>query len=498
MTDFDPWHTAQVAADVLATGRSDAHAWQSRQRQRLAELLDHARQHTRLHAERLKGVQDGAPLTSLPVLDKATLMARFDDGVSDPELTLASVRGFIADPARIGTPLLGRYVVWESSGTSGLPGYFVQDARAMAVYDSLEALRRPPRGGHASATLPGPASVPQLLDPFGLWRAWGAWVDSGAWDACSPWQARGGAGDRWAFVGVTDGHFASQVSLQRLCRLNPWLAQRTRSFSIMQPLPTLLQALNDWQPTVLATYPTAATMLAEAAGHGALRLPLREVLTGGETLADGVRQHLSARFRCPVHNSYGASECLTVAADCAHGRLHLNADWVILEPVDEHRRPVVGPALSHSTLLTNLANRVQPLIRYDLGDRVRVLAGACACGSALPAIEPLGRQDDALHMAGSAGALVTLLPLALSTVLEEEAGVFDFQLLQRGPRAVALRLGDRVAGTALTVARCRDALRAFARQQGVPSLRVLDETPQAPLRGRSGKVARVVALPQAA
>jgi len=38
---------------------------------------------------------------------------------------------------RIGEPYLGRYVVWESSGTGGQPGVFVQNGAAMAVYDAL-------------------------------------------------------------------------------------------------------------------------------------------------------------------------------------------------------------------------------------------------------------------------------------------------------------------------------------------------------------------------
>ena len=50
----------------------------------------------------------------------------------------------------------------------------------------------------------------------------------------------------------------------------------------------------------------------------------------------------------------------------------------------------------HTTLLTNLANHVQPLIRYDLGDGVLVHRAACACGSPLPVIEVEGRGDDML------------------------------------------------------------------------------------------------------
>ena len=83
-------------------------------------------------------------------------------------------------------------------------------------------------------------------------------------------------------------------------------------------------------------------------------------------------------------------------------------------------------------MLTNLANQVQPLIRYDLGDRVTFRELPCTCGSHLPVIDVSGRCDATLRL-GAARHSVQVLPLALSTVLEEEAGLFDFQLIQHGP-----------------------------------------------------------------
>lgn len=458
-TDFDPWRSATVVADVLAMAHAGPAAIEAARTRRLAALLAAARTQTRLHAERLRGLPDDAPLSALPVLHKDEWMARFDDGVADPRLTLAAVRAFAADPARAGMPLLGRYAVWESSGSSGCPGLFVQDAAALAVYDALEALR------------------PLALDPRGAWRGG------------NPWGLPG-LGLRMAFVGAIEGHFASHASVQRLRRLNPWLAPALRSFSILQPLPDLLAALNDWQPNTLATYPTAAALLAAEQQRGTLRLDLREVRTGGETLGPGQRKTIEAAFGCPLRNSYGASEFLAMASECGHGALHLNADWVILEPVDRHRRPVPPGELSHGALLTNLANHVQPLIRYDLGDRIRVAAQPCACGSPLPAIEVLGRHDDALQLRGGRGPAVTLLPLAIATVMEDEAGVFDFQLCQRDDRTLVLRLGP---GEGARRARCHEVLQRHARAQGLPGLCLLDEPGTPPQRGRSGKVQRVVA-----
>lgn len=148
---------------------------------------------------------------------------------------------------------------------------------------------------------------------------------------------------------------------------------------------------------------------------------------------------------------------------------------------------------SHSSLLTNLVNRVQPIIRYDLGDRVRMDGIPCSCGSGLPTVEVQGRQDDALVMAGRDGGSVTLLPMALTTVLEEEADVFDFQLRQKDERTLILRLSCTGAEAGRVLDRCRRALSALAQSQAMAPIELLGELGKPPGRGRSGKVQRIVA-----
>lgn len=451
------WDMDPVAAVARARWLAPA-ALAELQRERLVRLLRHAVAASAFYRDSLRGIDvERTPLAGLPVVRKAALMRRFDEWVTDPEVRLPAVMAFAADPTRIGDLFLGRYAVWESSGSRGEPGIFLQDPQALAVYDALERQR------------PAPLRPWQrLLDPF--------------------WLA-----ERVAFVGATDGHFASQASLQRLRRMAPWLADRWAGLSILQPLPALLQSLQDFAPTILTTYPTAASMLAEASADGRLDLRLSEVWTGGETLGAAQRGRIEAVFGCPLRNSYGASEFLPIAAECSAGALHLNADWVILEPVDERWRPVPPGTLSHTTLLTNLANRVQPLIRYDIGDRILVHAGRCCCGSPLPVIEVQGRCDDLLALAGPHGRTVRLLPLALSTVLEEEAGLFDFRLEQTGPSTLRLWLpAGRSAGAAVL------ALQRHAEGQGALPVEVrVGASPRLP-RGRSGKLQRIVRCEPAA
>ena len=457
-TVFDAWSTACTYADALGIPFAGVDAWRARQSMRLAQLLRDVAPRSRLYQQRLAAAgPSGTPherLSRMEPVCKRELMQHFDAWVTDAALSLPALRAFTRDPARRGEAFLGRYLVWESSGSSGEPALFVQDARSLAVWDALEATR-------------GPVS-----------RA-GAPV---------PW----GQAMRIAYVGATEGHFAGVVAFERSRTLNPWLGAASRSFSFLQPLEQLVVQLQAFAPTVLASYPSMAWVLAQEQAAGRLSLALEGVWTGGETLSPSVRRVLGAHFESAVHDSYGASECFLIANECRCGRLHLNADWVLLEPVDARGRPVGPGEAGETTLLTNLANHVQPMIRYDLGDRVRFAPEGCACGSSLPLIEVQGRSDDLLSLDDGQGQTVHLAPLALTTVLEDEAGVFDFQLRQRGPRSLRLVLYP-CADVEQASQRATHALRAYLRHCGLGSIRLdVRRALQPAAHERSGKRRRVI------
>ncbi|VTU33956.1 Phenylacetate-coenzyme A ligase [Variovorax sp. PBS-H4] len=457
---FDPWLTARIALDAAATPHAGAQALADLRARRLADLLRAAVRGSAFYRRRFRGVETSrVRLEELPVVRKAELMGAFDDWVADPVLRLDALRRFTADRSRIADPFAERYVVWESSGSSGEPGIFVQDTYAMAVYDALEFLRRP-----------AGRSIERLMNPWGL-------------------------GERMAFIGATGGHFASTVSIERLRRLNPALSLSLRSISFLQPPEALAAELDDLRPTVVATYPSVALLLAEERMAGRLHAVPREIWTGGENLSATRRGFVAQALGCAVVNSYGASEFLTLASECRQGRLHLNSDWAILESVDAQGRAVPPGERGANTLLTNLANHVQPLIRYELGDRVRQSAEPCPCGSALPVIEVEGRNDDALRLGRPGGRAVRVSPLAVCTVLEDDAGLFDFQLVQQGPCELLLRTGMQGQAADASLRRARTALSAFLLRMGADGVQIRCRSGVREGRGASGKVQRVLVAP---
>jgi phenylacetate-coenzyme A ligase PaaK-like adenylate-forming protein len=454
---YPPW----LPWDLWLAGRLSPAALGARREQRLQDLVAHARTRSPAYAQRTRGLPDGpVALGRLPVTDKAEVMAAFGDWVTAPDLSRAEVEDFAARPERIGKLLRGRYAVWKTSGTSGDIGLFLHDPFALAVYDSLFAVRGWPEavGGSAGARIAG----------------------------------RGG---RMACVLAREDHYAGISSWRHQAFAYPWLAPWMRDFSVMTPLAQLVEQLNAWDPVQLVAYPSVLALLADAQAAGRLRLNLAFAVAGGETLEPETRQRIEAAFDCRVTDVYACSECDYIAFGCRHGWLHQNADWTILEPVEADGTPTPPGRPSHSALLTNLANRVQPILRYDLKDSVTVKPEPCPCGSPLPAIRVEGRHDATLLLPGADGGTVKILSLALGTVLEAIAGVRQFQVLQTDGRTLRLRLATapgRAAG-AVGPAAVR-AVETYLAGQGVAGVTVaLDDAAPQPEPG-SGKLRHVIRL----
>lgn len=399
--------TVSAACDCRRAAREGQAGVVVRQRRRLRELVDYARAGSPLLAERYRDVPEHfSGVDQLPVITNGELMADFDDWVTDRAVRRDRVETFIADPSLIGSDFLGRYIVCTTSGATGTPAILLHDHGALAVYNAL---------GYVRSVSTALLSLPTL------------------------WALARGKG-RMAAVFVTDGHYLANTMIARRHRMLPWRARSQRLFSALAPLSTLVAELNDFQPVLLSGYPSVLQVLAQEQAAGRLHLRPILVIAAGETLTSTVRQQISAAFGCRVGNYYGTSEAPGLTYECAHQRLHVNTDWYIVEPVDANHQPTPPGQVSDDVLVTNLANRIQPVIRYPLGDRVTVRSAACPCGSPFPEIDVRGRTGDVLRFTGAAGRVVDVSGLAIATVAEQTPGVARCQLVQTGPARLVVRL----------------------------------------------------------
>ena len=396
--------------DARKARKGGAAAIAQRQRARLAEMVARARAGSpycrELYQKLPQLVED---VSLLPVTTKKTLMARFDEWTTDREATLEKVRAFVDTPELIGERFLGKYTVATTSGTTGTRGIFLLDDRSMAVTGAL-AFRM------LSSWLTF-ADVIRII--FG--------------------------GGRLAMVNAVGGHFASAVAATRLRRRR---GNRVRVFPVNMPLPEMITQLNAFRPVLLAPYASLGALLASEQEAGRLNIKPVLVVLSAEGLAESEYERIAKAFDAKVRHGYAATECPFLSYSCAHGWLHVNTDWVIFEPVDANYQPVAPGENSHTVLISNLANRAQPILRYNLGDSVLQRPDPCPCGNPLPAIRVKGRVADVLIFPTEAGEPIAIPPLTFGTLMDHIPGIELSQIVQTAPThlEVRLRLADGVDG----------------------------------------------------
>jgi phenylacetate-coenzyme A ligase PaaK-like adenylate-forming protein len=183
-----------------------------------------------------------------------------------------------------------------------------------------------------------------------------------------------------------------------------------------------VQRLNDWQPQLLAVYPSVLLPLADAQLAGRLHIAPLHIGTSAERLPAETRRRVALAFpAAQLRDTYGATEYAPIATECSEGRLHLLEDRAIIEVVDGRGRAVPPGEAGERVLLTVLDRHTQPLIRYELSDGVRERPGRCACGRPFRMLEGIeGRVEETLSFAAASGggAAVAIHPNAIHALLE--------------------------------------------------------------------------------
>ena len=120
----------------------------------------------------------------------------------------------------------------------------------------------------------------------------------------------------------------------------------------------------------------------------------------------------------------------------------------------------------------------------NCGKRTCAHARSRVCGSPLPSIRVEGRSDEILRFTGPRGETVSIIPMALWSVIEDTPGVYRFQAIQIARQRLEVRLqaktSDRAAVTWETV---KQRVQAFLVAQGLANVSVeRAANPPAPAR----------------
>jgi phenylacetate-CoA ligase len=231
----------------------------------------------------------------------------------------------------------------------------------------------------------------------------------------------------------------------------------------------------------------------------AKRYDLREELAcvkavkyAGAPLGTRMKQRMTKEWNLKVFIGTGAGDCgLSLECEARDGS-HIWEDHILVEHLDPDGAAPADDGAVGELVVTALANRFAPLVRYRSEDLIRFTREPCRCGRAHARQWTVGRKGDETIVQGR-----TVVPLDVWSALEEiaatEDGVFQIVRPTREVDELRIRVGYREAlvPTERAVDQLGEEVRhAVHAQTGIKP--VLELVPDSRLLGQGPKVVRVV------
>lgn len=194
-------------------------------------------------------------------------------------------------------------------------------------------------------------------------------------------------------------------------------------------LESFIETIQKTKPPMLFGYPSALAHIAEYAkkkNHQISNLGIKVAFVTSEKLYDYQRKSIEEGFGCPVANGYGGRDAGFIAHQCPAGNMHITAEDIIVEIVDQQGN-VLPPGESGEIVVTHLATRDFPFVRYRTGDVGVLGSDRCSCGRGLPILKEIqGRSTD--FVTAQDGTVVH--GLALIYILRDLPGIELFKITQ--------------------------------------------------------------------
>ena len=194
-------------------------------------------------------------------------------------------------------------------------------------------------------------------------------------------------------------------------------------------LDTFLAGIRRMRPKMLFGYPSAIAHIArhaELQGQRMDDLGIMVAFVTAESLYEEQRRQIERTFGCPVANGYGGRDAGFIAHQCPAGGMHITAEDIIVEIIDAQGNALPA-GQAGEIVVTHLATRDYPFIRYRTGDVGVLDDGVCPCGRGLPLIKEVqGRTTDFLVAQDG----TVMHGLALIYVLRDLPGVRQFKIIQ--------------------------------------------------------------------
>ena len=352
------------------------------QERKLRRLLSYAWEHsdfyrnTFINAGITKEQLSDLPLSAFPTINKKILMENFDKLVTVPDVKQEELRNFDITESKDKKTFRDYHVV-HSSGSTGKPGYFIYDEKSWNRM-LLGIIRGALWGMSMLQIIKLLAGKPRIV-----------------------------------YIAAIDGRYGGAMAVGDGIR---GVGAEQMYLDINTPLSQWVDSLQSFKPNIIIGYPSAIKILGELVESGQVKMDVVRVISCGEPLNIGMRGFLEKTFHADVINIYGASESLALGVETGRENGLLLFDDLNVIEVENGKM-----------YLTSLYNYAQPLIRYEITDRL-VLKEPMHGSPFSRAEVLLGRDEDMLWFEDGSGNRDFLHPFSVEGFCIE--GLRDYQFRQ--------------------------------------------------------------------
>jgi len=178
----------------------------------------------------------------------------------------------------------------------------------------------------------------------------------------------------------------------------------------------------EWKPTVVGGTPTYILFLGEIAqkmGVDLSKTAVRIVITAGEPGAQvpSTKKQIETIWGAKNYDDVGSTEISNFGFECVVQQgTHVVESMFLAEVVDPETDEPLPPGETGELILTNLCCESMPLIRWRMGDIVKINDKKCDCGRTFIRLDGgiIGRADDMFQFGG-----VNIFPSAIENFVRE-------------------------------------------------------------------------------
>lgn len=187
-----------------------------------------------------------------------------------------------------------------------------------------------------------------------------------------------------------------------------------------------LRMIND---KCLWAYPSSAYQLAEYCLRNNILLKFKIVALSSEVLMDYQREAIEKAFGCKIKDWYGQAERISALVRCEYGNYHEVEGYSYVEylPVEGNTYEIAG---------TTLYNKVMPIVRYNIHDLVEISEERCSCGDKGKNVTKIhGRSNSYIELDNG-----RLHETNLTFLFKGIAKVVEAQVVQKKDKSIRIRV----------------------------------------------------------